>query len=468
MTAEPSGSSRFRRPRSMRRRTSWFRRLFRRRPKIDTAALRHRRARAGAGELRGGPALGEKARPEKVRPGAARPEAARPAGARPKWTLPPGSGRRILRWAVIAIVILAAAIGAQQVWQRGLLTGLFQRPRPVEDLTARCDALDEAIRLSLDELGVSPVFILQAEEDREEETRRWRFRRLTVRVSDQFSLLRCNLAVTRAVREHGGGILLGEQSPAGDRLTLETGLEGLITHRLEFIADRAIAPTRGRLALIIDDFGAIDSQAAADILALPVTLTAAVIPGHPASRQAAQKAREAGHEVFVHLAMQPRDGETGEQNPIRVDLGEDEIRRRVRWALNEIPGASGVNNHMGSLATEDEKVMRAVLEEVKDAGLFFVDSRTSSASVACEVAGEIGVDCLKNENFLDYQDEDDAIEEKLRKLADQALEEGTAVGIGHVKASTYGVLKEMIPRLEGEGVRFCSVSRVLAERREQR
>jgi polysaccharide deacetylase 2 family uncharacterized protein YibQ len=374
----------------------------------------------------------------------------------------------ILRWAVIAIVVLAAAFGAHRVWQRGLLSGLFQRPRPVEDLTERCDALDRAIRLSLDELGVSPVFILQAEEDREEENRRWRFRRLTVRVSDQYPLLRCNLAVTRAVRGLGGGILLGEQSPAGDRLILETGLEGLITHRLEFVADRAIAPTRGRLALIIDDFGAIDSRAATDILELPVPLTAAVIPGYPTSQEVAQKAREAGHEVFVHLPMQPRDGETGEENPIRVDLGEDEIRRRVRWALNEIRGAVGVNNHMGSLATEDETVMQAVLEEIKDAGLFFVDSRTSSASVACKVAGEIGVDCLTNAGFLDYQEEDAAIEEKLRALADQALEEGTAVGIGHVKASTYGVLKEMIPRLEGEGVRFCGVSRILAERREQR
>jgi hypothetical protein len=366
------------------------------------------------------------------------------------------------------MVILAVAIGLHQVWQRGLLTGLFRRRPPVEDLTGRCDALDEAIRLSLDELGASPVFILQNEEDREEENRRWRFRRLTVRVTDQIPLLRCNLSVTRAVRDLGGEVVSGEQSPAGDRLTLEAGLEGLITHRLELFADRTIAPTQGRLALIIDDFGAIDNQTAGDILALPVSLTAAVIPGHPSSQTMARKAGEAGHEVFVHLPMQPRDGETGEQNPIRVDLDEDEIRRRVRWALNEIPGASGVNNHMGSLATENETVMRAVLEEVKAAGLFFVDSRTSSASVACEVAKEIGLTCIKSESFLDYQAEDANIKEELEKLADKALQEGTAVGIGHVKASTYGVLREMIPRLEREGVRFCGVSRVLAIRREQR
>ena len=463
MTADPSGSSRFRRPRSMRRKTWWFRRLFQRRPETRKATLRYRARRIGA---KGPPA--EPVRDEKTRPVTMQPEAARPPGVSSKKGLQSGAGRRTLRWALIAVIILAAAIGLHQARQRGLLAGLFRRAQPVEDLIERCDALDEAIRLSLDDLGTSPVFILQAEEDREEQNRRWRFRRLTVRVTDQISLLLCNLAVTQAVRELGGEVLSGEQSPSGDRLTLEAGLEGLITHRLELFSDRAITPTRGRLALIIDDFGAIDNQAAVDILALPVTLTAAVIPGHASSQPMAKKAFEAGHEVFVHLPMQPREGETGEQNPIQVDLSDDEIRRRVRWALNEIPEAVGVNNHMGSLATEDETVMRAVLEEIKDAGLFFVDSRTSSASVACGVAEKVGLECIKSESFLDYQDEDANIEEELKMLAEQALEEGTAVGIGHVKASTYGVLKEMIPRLEGKGVRFCGVSRVLAIRREQR
>jgi len=463
MKTDPTGSSRFHRPRSMRRKISWLRGLFQRHPAAGRGELRHRSKRTGAGEPRAEPSPAEKVRPE-TKPA----EAARPSGTQPRKGLPPGFRRRFLRWAVIVMVILAAAIGLHQVWQRDLLAGLFRRARPVEDLTERCDVLDEALRRSLDELGVSPVFILQEDEDREEENRRWHYRRLTVRVTNQISLLRCNLAVTLAARELGGDVLSGEQSPTGDRLTLEIGLEGLITHRLEFFSDHAISPTQGRLALIIDDFGAIDNQTAADILALPVTLTAAVIPGHPSSRSVAQRAREAGHDVFVHLPMQPHDGETGEQNPIRVDLEEKEIRRRVRWALNEIPGPVGVNNHMGSLATENEKVMRAVLEEIKSADLFFVDSRTSSASVACQVAEEVGVVCIKNESFLDYQDDDADIEEQLEKLAEQALEQGTAVGIGHVKASTYGVIKEMIPRLEKKGVRFCGVSRVLAERREQR
>ncbi len=447
MATDTSGSSRFRRPRSMRRRTSWLRRLFQRRPAVKPASLSHRSKR--------------------IRSKRIRPAEARPRGERLKRGLPPGFWRKFLRWALIAIVVLAVAVSLHQVWQRGVLTGLFQRAQPVEDLTGRCDRLDEAIRLALDDLGASPIFILQAEEDHEDENRRWRFRRLTVRVTDQISLLHGNLAITRAVQSAGGQVLSGEQSPGGGRLTLEIGLDDVITHRLELLSDRTIAPTRGRLALIIDDFGAIDNQAAEDILELPITLTAAVIPGHPSSGRMAQKARGAGHEVFVHLPMQPRDGQTGEENTILVDLDGDEIRRRVRWALNEIPEAVGVNNHMGSLATEDKKVMRAVLEEIKSAGLFFVDSRTSSASVVCEVAEEIGVTCIKSESFLDYQDEGAEIKVQLQKLADQALQEGTAVGIGHVKANTLGVLKEMIPRLEKDGIRFCRVSRILALRREQ-
>jgi polysaccharide deacetylase 2 family uncharacterized protein YibQ len=388
--------------------------------------------------------------------------------ARPRRRQPSVFRRKFFRWLLIAAIILVAVVGLHQMWQRGYLAGLFRRAQPVEDLTDRCDRLDAAIRLSLDDLGASPIFILQSQEDREEETRRWRFRRLTVRVTDQISLLHCNLAITRAVEETGGQVLSGEQSPGGDRLTLEVGLEGVPTHRLELISDRTIAPTKGRLALIIDDFGAIDNQVAEDILELPVVLTAAIIPGHPSSGRVAQKAHQAGHDVLVHLPMQPKEGQTGEENTILVDLPEDEIRRRVRWALNEIPGAVGVNNHMGSLATENEKVMRTVLEEVKEAGLFFVDSRTSSASVACQVAAEVDVTCIRSEGFLDYQDEGAEIKGQLEKLADQALQKGTAVGIGHVKANTLGALQEMIPRLEKNGVRFCRVSRVLTARQKRR
>jgi polysaccharide deacetylase 2 family uncharacterized protein YibQ len=361
--------------------------------------------------------------------------------------------------------VVAAAL--HQAWQRDYLQRLFTRPQKLLDYCIQADQLDEAIRLCLDDLGASPIFVIQTQEDLQEENRRWRFRHLTARVSDQISLLRCNLALTAAVQSAGGEILSGQQAPGGGRLTLELGVDGLRTHLLEVILDKNIVPTRGRLALVIDDFGAINNQVAEEFLNLPIQLTVAVIPGHPTSGLMARKAKDAGHEVFLHLPMEPKDGQVGEENAILVDLPADEIRRRVRWALAEIPQASGVNNHMGSLATENQEVMRVVLEEIKAAGKFFLDSRTSSQSVAPEVAADMGLLCAASEGFLDYQDESEEVKKSLETLAEKALKDGTAIGIGHIKAHTLEVLREMIPQLERKGVRFVHVSRLLTIRQQQ-
>jgi polysaccharide deacetylase 2 family uncharacterized protein YibQ len=283
-------------------------------------------------------------------------------------------------------------------------------------------------------------------------------------VTDQIPLLRCNLAITRSVHLAGGQVLNVQQKSSQGRLTMELGVAGLRTHLVELISDQSISPTRGNLALIIDDFGAIQNHVADAFIRLPIALTVAVIPGHRTSQQVARQAKASGHQVFVHLPMQPKEGELGEKNGILVDLPEKEIRRRVRWALAEIPEAVGVNNHMGSLATENERVMRAVLEEIKVAGKFFVDSRTSSQSVAADVAGKLDLPCQKSDAFLDYEDTESSVKERLALLANRALKEGSAIGIGHIKASTLQALEEMIPQFEKEGVRFVHVSRLLQAR----
>jgi polysaccharide deacetylase 2 family uncharacterized protein YibQ len=386
---------------------------------------------------------------------------------RPKRVPRPSGDRKFLLWVFIGLAVAVVALGLHQLWQRGYIKNPFEKPPQQVDYVTQCDRLDQAVHLALEDLGAAPVFVTQSQADLEDETGRWRFRHLTIRVAGEVSLLRCNLAVTEAALSAGGEVLGGGQPANGKRLTLELGVEGRRSHLLEIIPDDTIAATRGYMAIIIDDFGAINNQAAVDILDLPIPLTAAVIPGHPTSGQIARQAKEAGHEVFVHLAMQPKDGECGEENPILVDLEQDEIRRRVRWALDQIPGASGVNNHMGSLATEDREVMETVLREIKAAGKFFVDSRTSSRSVACVVAREMDLLCAARDDFLDYEDVDQEIRKSLQDLADKALQEGTAIGIGHVRANTLAALQELIPGLERKGLRFVHVSRLLQIRQRQ-
>jgi len=354
-----------------------------------------------------------------------------------------------------------AALAIRQLWSVYLGPKLAPAPPEVRDFLELSDRVDQAVKEALEDLGASPMVIAHEETEMEEAGKRWRFRQLTIRVAAQISLSRCNLAITKAVQGVGGQILSAEQGSRAGRLIMELGTEDLLTHHLELVSDENIAPTQGRLAIIIDDFGAINNQVAEAFIQLSIPLTVAVIPGHETSQRMARQAAEAGHEVFVHLPMEPKVGAVEEENAILVDLPEDEIRRRVRWALAEIPGAVGVNNHMGSLATEDKKVMHAVLKEIKASGKFFVDSRTSSQSVALEVAEAEHMPCTKSDGFLDNEDDKSEIIKRLEYLADEALREGCAIGIGHIRANTLQALEETTPQLERKGVRFVHVSQVL-------
>lgn len=228
----------------------------------------------------------------------------------------------------------------------------------------------------------------------------------------------------------------------------------------------AHAQTTAYIALVIDDLGN-NGEGLAEILHLGVPLTVAVLPFLPASRHDAELARQAGHEVILHIPMEPRSGSPawlGSQ-PITVDLGDEEIKARIRHGLAEIYGAVGMNNHMGSKATTDARVMRAVLAVAKERRLFFVDSRTADSIVVATTAKSLRVPCIRRNVFLDGAKSEEFVRQRLLILAQIARSRGCAVGIGHVGPeggmSTVRGIKNALPMLRRMGIEFVSVSRLL-------
>ncbi len=172
------------------------------------------------------------------------------------------------------------------------------------------------------------------------------------------------------------------------------------------------------LAVIVDDWGGYDTKAAAPLLEYPFPLTIAVLPGLVLSRQLSEKAAAAGHEVILHQPMEPlaADLDPG-PGGIMVAMEGEEIEGLLRANLASLPAAAGVNNHMGSRATEDRVTMGRVLGGVlKDLGLFFVDSSTSGRSIAPQVALELEVPPhTENNLFIDNESDVDRIKEQLRR-----------------------------------------------------
>lgn len=218
--------------------------------------------------------------------------------------------------------------------------------------------------------------------------------------------------------------------------------------------------TRPLLAIVIDDFGW-GVPGTAEMFALPYRITMAVLPGGPFTKSEARQAHENGHEVFLHLPMEPRGPLPATPQFVTVNMTGEAIQALVRSYLLEVPEATGVNNHMGSRATADRRVARAVLEVVAEHGLIFVDSRTWPQSVMAEVAAELGIPAAVNQVFLDNIREADAITQRLWEGAALAERHGRALVIGHVHPVMAQVLAEEIPRLEAAGIAVVPASRVV-------
>ncbi|WP_019911771.1 divergent polysaccharide deacetylase family protein [Paenibacillus sp. HW567] len=191
--------------------------------------------------------------------------------------------------------------------------------------------------------------------------------------------------------------------------------------------------SRSPVALIVDDFGN-SMRGTEEMFALPVKFTVAVMPFLPTSEKDARRAHERGLDVLVHLPMEPRQGKPEWLGPgaILTRMSDAEVRQRVEAALDNVPFAVGINNHMGSKVTGDERVMGIILAVCKERGLFFVDSHTNYRSVAGRVAREMGLPPVENHIFLDDVHTASHVVKQMRLVKERALNQKYCVTIGHV------------------------------------
>ena len=216
-----------------------------------------------------------------------------------------------------------------------------------------------------------------------------------------------------------------------------------------------------RVAIVIDDLGN-DRAAVARISRLHHAVAGAVLPALSGSSAAARELASGGKEVLLHLPMEPRGYPEARPGPgpgvILRGQREEEIVETLARDLESVPGAVGVSNHMGSAATADPRVMRAVLSELAGRGLFFLDSRTTDATVAQKIARQLGVPSASRRVFLDDVATEEAVRASFGELVSRAKEEGTAIAVGHPYPATLAVLERELPLLEARGVRLVRVA----------
>ena len=216
-----------------------------------------------------------------------------------------------------------------------------------------------------------------------------------------------------------------------------------------------------KLAIVLDDLGN-DRETAEAVFALHYPLTISVLPYHAHSTEIAEEAQRRGLEVMLHLPMRAIANETPEAHQLEAGMSGEEVARALSGMLESVPTASGVNNHEGSLATADAKLMGELMPLLKQRDLFFVDSRTTAATVAFEAAEHAGVRSgFRNVPFLDDVQDVAAIRKQLELALRGAKEKGGAIAIGHPHAETLRALREVLPQVEGEGVHLVFVSELV-------
>lgn len=225
------------------------------------------------------------------------------------------------------------------------------------------------------------------------------------------------------------------------------------------------AEGRPMIAIVIDDAG-IDRQRSLQAMTLKGPLTFAFLPyAHDLAAQTAA-AHASGHELIVHLPMEPDDGlaDPG-PNALMTGLDPGEILRRLRWDLARFDGYVGVSNHMGSGFTADSSAMRTVMTELKARGLLFLDSRTTRESVAVRIARDLGVPLAERNVFLDNEVTPEAVRARLAELEQVARQDGFAVGIGHLHDVTLDELARWLPEVERRGFALVPISAIVQRQR---
>jgi polysaccharide deacetylase 2 family uncharacterized protein YibQ len=212
------------------------------------------------------------------------------------------------------------------------------------------------------------------------------------------------------------------------------------------------------VAIIIDDVG-YNLSIIREIAKIPIPLTWAFLPFTPYTKESLKIAQNHDFTIMLHLPLEPLDRK---HNPgpgvIRDNWSEAEIEAQLNKNLEAIPGAIGLNNHMGSFGTQDPHLMACLMRIIKKKGMFFIDSVTSSKSVAEKYAMQYQVPFAKRNVFIDNDDDTGSKKAALQELIKIALKDGSAIGIAHVKDGNAEIITEMLPDFTKAGIEFVPVS----------
>ena len=222
-----------------------------------------------------------------------------------------------------------------------------------------------------------------------------------------------------------------------------------------------VPDSRPAVAVVIDDLG-LNRRGTAALNRLRAPLTLAFMPYANDLAAQTEAARAAGHELLVHMPMEPRSDDWPGPNALTSQLGPAELISRLRTNLRSFRGFVGINNHMGSRLTADPVSMDILMTELRQRDLLFLDSRTTSDSVAARQAERIRVPFAERDVFIDNELDVDSVLRGLARAENIARHKGYAVAMGHPHEVTIEALRRWLPSLDARGIALVPISAIVA------
>lgn len=214
-------------------------------------------------------------------------------------------------------------------------------------------------------------------------------------------------------------------------------------------------------SIIIDDVGN-NLEYGKDVINLPATLTIAILPKTTYARRLARLAAKNNKEVMLHLPMQSVEHHQHSPGTLDLHMTRSEFREQLRLNLNSVPYVRGVNNHMGSLLTRHPGHMSWLMDELsRMGGLYFIDSKTTSKSIADKIAVENNVPVLSRDFFLDPDHRPETLRQQFDRFIQKVNRRGYALAIAHPYPETIKFLKANLDELNEHGISLIPVSQLI-------
>lgn len=221
-------------------------------------------------------------------------------------------------------------------------------------------------------------------------------------------------------------------------------------------------PPLAKIAVIIDDNG-YNAEDCRSLENLPYPVTISVLPHLAHTQEITACARRLNKEIMLHLPLEPYHNEQKYPDDyiIKTTMPERKVIEQFQADLKSVPYASGVNNHMGSKATENIPLMSVLFTQMKKQNLFFIDSRVTAKSICPYLAKKMDMPFAQRDIFLDNENDREYIEGQFRLLAQRARKNGYAIGIGHARPLTWQITAEQLGRLSAEGFAIVTVKEIV-------